>query len=72
MIWEEIHGKRFYLAEQAPICKGRLRGDFGYMANTRSSQSVLSGTYEYPDDIHQGTKDILEEISVIRSIVPKN
>ena len=72
MIWEEIHGKRFYLAEQAPICKGRLRGDFGYMANTRSAQSVLSGTYEYPDDIHQGTKDILEEIGEIRSIVPKN
>jgi hypothetical protein len=22
-IWDEIHGKRFYLAEQAPICKGK-------------------------------------------------
>lgn len=32
-IWYEIHGKRFYIAEQAPICQGRLRGDFGYMAN---------------------------------------
>jgi hypothetical protein len=33
-IWNEIHGKRFYLAEQAPICRGRLRGEFGYMADT--------------------------------------
>ena len=29
-IWDEIHRKRFYLAEQAPIYQGSLRGDFGY------------------------------------------
>jgi hypothetical protein len=23
-IWSEIHSKRFYLAEQAPICQGTL------------------------------------------------
>ena len=23
-IWDGIHNKRFYLAEQAPICKGSL------------------------------------------------
>ena len=45
MIWEEIRGKRFYLAEQAPICKGKLRGDFGYMANTKAAEEVLNGTY---------------------------
>lgn len=28
VIWSEIHGKRFYLAEQAPICQGGLRGEF--------------------------------------------
>ena len=28
-LFQEIHGRRFYIAEQAPICKGRLRGDFG-------------------------------------------
>ena len=42
-LFEEIHRKRFYLAEQAPICKGKLRGDFGYMANTPASQAVLGG-----------------------------
>ena len=25
-IWEEIHGRRFYPAEHAPICQGLLRG----------------------------------------------
>eukprot|EP00956_Cyclotella_meneghiniana_P008123 scaffold10809_cov23-Cyclotella_meneghiniana.AAC.2 len=72
MIWEEIHGKRFYLAEQAPICKGRLRGDFGYMANTEAARKVLEGEYEYPAGCHQGTKDILEEIAEIRSVIPAN
>jgi hypothetical protein len=28
-IWENIHRKRFYLAEEAPICSGNLRGMFG-------------------------------------------
>ena len=31
-IWDEIHRKRFYLAEQAPICQGSLRGEFWYTA----------------------------------------
>ena len=34
-IWKEIHKKRFFLAEEAPICQGNLRGDFGYSAVTR-------------------------------------
>ena len=33
-IWDGIHGKRFYLAKQAPICQARLRGEFGYNAAT--------------------------------------
>jgi hypothetical protein len=44
-IWNEIHaGKRFYLAEQAPICQGKLRGDFGYMANNEAAREVLAGS----------------------------
>ena len=27
-IWSSIHDKRFYLSEQAPICKGKLQGKF--------------------------------------------
>eukprot|EP00956_Cyclotella_meneghiniana_P025380 scaffold52785_cov48-Cyclotella_meneghiniana.AAC.9 len=74
MLWDKIHGKRFYLdlAEQAPICKGRLRGDFGYMANTSAAKEVLADTYDYQLDGHQGTKDIFDEVARIQSIVPEN
>jgi hypothetical protein len=72
MIWDEIHGKRFYLAEQAPICKGWLRGEFGYMANTEAARQVLNGTYRYRSDMHQGTKELLQEAGYIRAIVPKD
>jgi hypothetical protein len=71
-IWNEIHGKRFYLAEQAPICQGRLRGQFGYMANTAAAEEVLAGVYEPEEDEHQGTLDLLEEIGRIRAVVPKD
>ena len=42
--WKGIHDKRFYLAEQAPICKGQLRGEFGCMATTPAAKQVLDGT----------------------------
>ena len=58
-IWNEIHGKRFYLAEQAPICQGRLRGEFGYMAFSPTAKKVLEGTYNYPPDFDAVTKDLL-------------
>jgi hypothetical protein len=71
-IWNEIHGKRFYIAEQAPICQGRLRGDFGYMANNVAGRAVLDGTYECPEGTDEGTIDLFREIAHIRSIVPKD
>ena len=43
-----IHDNIVYFAEQAPICQGRLRGEFGYMATTPAAKQVLDGTYEYP------------------------
>jgi len=33
-IFSEIHQKRFFLAEQAPICNGWMRGAFGYTATS--------------------------------------
>ena len=44
-ILQNIHGegKRFYQAEEAPICRGRLRGQFGYNANTAAARAVLDG-----------------------------
>lgn len=71
-IWNEIHGKRFYIAEQAPICKGKLRGDFGYMANNAAGRAVLDGTYQCPEGTDEGTIDLFQEIAYIRSIVPKD
>ena len=54
-----IHKKRFHLAEQASICKGQLRGDFGYIANTQANSQVLSGTYNYPPGCDPTTKELL-------------
>ena len=48
-IWDNIHCKRFYLAEQVPICQGGLRGDFGYTAFSPTSRKVLEGRYNYPE-----------------------
>ena len=71
-IFGEIHGKRFYLAEQAPVCKGRLRGEFGYMANTVAGRAVLSGKYRFSNLDDTGTRALMQEIATLRRIVPAN
>ena len=43
-IWDRVHHRRFYTTEQAPIFKGALRGEFGYMVNTPATREVLKGT----------------------------
>ena len=35
-IWDEVHRKRYFLAESASICKGCLKRDFGYLATSHS------------------------------------
>jgi hypothetical protein len=40
-IWSNIHRKRFYLAEESPICNGSLRETFGYNAETLAGEDVL-------------------------------
>ena len=62
-IWNEIHGKRFYIAEQAPICQGRLRGNFGYMVNNAAGRAVLDGIYQCPEGTDKGTFDLFQEIA---------
>jgi hypothetical protein len=47
-IWNNIHLTRFYLAEAAPICEGRLRGTFGYNAVCPRASAILNGTFVYP------------------------
>ena len=71
-IWDGIHGKRFYLSEQAPIWQGRLCGEFGYNASTIAAGKVLAGTYAYPLDCDPATKLILKECEKIRKVIPKN
>ena len=68
-IWSNIHDERFYLAEQAPICQDRLRGEFGYQADTLAARQVLKGTYVYSENFDQSTKEILEECARVRSVI---
>ena len=44
-IWDEIHRKRFYLAEQTPICQVSLRGDFEYTACSPTARKLPEGRY---------------------------
>jgi hypothetical protein len=71
-IFNNIHRKRFYLAETAPACNGRLRGLFGYNAATVTAERILNGSYEYPDDFDQATREICEECAKIRLKIPKD
>jgi hypothetical protein len=71
-IWSNIHYKHFYLAEEAPICKGKLRGEFGYNATSPTAWVILDGTYEYPDDFDEATKELCQECAIIRQSIPKD
>jgi hypothetical protein len=71
-IWNNIHQRRFYLAEEAPMCSGPLRGSFGYNAVSLIAKMVLDGTFEYPPDFDEATKEILQECARIRLLVPKD
>ncbi len=44
-IFDNIHWKRFFLAEVAPACNGQLQGLFGYNAVTIMAQRILNGAY---------------------------
>ena len=45
-IFDRIHNKRFYTAEQAPICKGPIREAFGYLTTTAAARQVPEGLYD--------------------------
>ena len=71
-IWENIHHKRFYLAEEAPICQSPLRGEFGYCAQSQAGREVLSGMYRYEDWTDPATRDLLKEVSRLQQLIPEN
>ncbi len=65
-IWDNIHRKQFYLAKEAPICSGPLRGAFGYNSITPTAKAILEGTYDYSPEFDEATKEILQECALIR------
>jgi hypothetical protein len=71
-IWDNIHRKRFILAEDAPLCSGKLRGEFDYNAISQAVALILAGTYEYPDDFDKATKEILQECARIHVTILKD
>ena len=66
VLWSNIHNQRFYLGEQAPICKGQMRNAFGYLATTIAARQVLARTYTYPAEFDQATKELCEVCAKIR------
>jgi hypothetical protein len=68
-IWSNIHRKRFYLAEEAPICNSPLREIFGYNAGTQAGEEVLSGTYEFEPGFDDATRRICQEMAAIRAVI---
>jgi hypothetical protein len=71
-IFDNIHRKWFFLAEAAPACNGPLHSLFGYNVVTITAQQILEGTYNYPEDFDQTTKEICQECARIRLMVPKD
>ena len=71
-IFDNTHQKRFFLVEAVPICTVKLRGQFGYNAVTRTAKAILKGTYTYPEDFNQATKEICQECVRIRCMIPKD
>ncbi len=69
-IWSNIHCKRFYLAEEAPICTSPLREAFGYNADTEAGEEVLSGTYKFEPGFDDATRRMCQEVAAIRAVVP--
>jgi hypothetical protein len=71
-IFDNIHRKRFSLAEAAPTCNWPLQGLFGYNAVTITAQQILDGLYPYPPDFDQVSKEICEECARIRMMIPQD
>jgi hypothetical protein len=57
-IFNEVHQKRYNLAEEAPICQGRLRGQFSYISTSPTAKTVLDGTYGFPPNMDVATREL--------------
>ena len=72
VVWDKIHQECYHMAEEAPICQGRLREDFGYNADTPAGDKVLEGSYHFPGIPHDGTTLLFQAIAEIHKHIPKN
>ena len=48
-ICKEVIQSSYHLAEEAPICQGKLRDQFGYSATSLAAQQVLNGNYQFEE-----------------------
>lgn len=71
-ICSEVHQLSYHLVEEAPICQGDLRGQFGYNASTLAARQVLAGIYQFGEEFHEGTKCICKATADIRRVVKED
>jgi hypothetical protein len=71
-IFNKVHCKQYNLTEEAPICQGGLRGQFGYILISLTMKTVLDGTYKFPPDMDEATRELFEEIAQVQTIVPSD
>jgi hypothetical protein len=71
-IFNEVHCKRYNLVEEALICQGGLWGQFGYTLTSPTMKTVLDGTYNFPPDMDEATRELFEELAQVRTIVPSD
>jgi hypothetical protein len=64
-IFTEVHRKRYNLVEEALICHGALRGQFSYISTSPMAQTILDGTYNFPPNMDEATKELFVEIAQI-------
>jgi hypothetical protein len=69
-IFSEVHGTRYTLAKEAPVCSGKLFHDFGYLANTPALKAVLDRTYLSPSDLDTATNELFDKIATIWKKIP--
>ncbi len=61
-IFNEVYQKWYNLVEEVLICKDTLRGQFGYMSTLPTAWLVLEGSYDFPLDIDESTKELLKNV----------
>lgn len=56
--------QRFLLTYGTPLMDGsQLQHNLGFLANTKSADQILNGTYEFEDNVDPTTKELLNQIS---------